>query len=86
MTLCAVRSATNVHAETTCTLSADPAKTAELAQSLGSYPRSSTGYFRDVQKKVAGFVESGQLGIFAKAYWGHPEYRLPPEATVYARF
>ena len=65
-------------------LSADPAKTAELAQSLGSYPRSSTGYFRDVQKKVAGFVESGQLGIFAKAYWGHPEYRLPPEANLMA--
>jgi hydrogenase large subunit len=65
-------------------LSADPAKTAELAQSLGSYPRSSVGYFRDVQKKVAGFVESGQLGIFAKAYWGHPEYRLPPEANLMA--
>ena len=65
-------------------LSADPAKTAELAQSLGSYPRSSVGYFRDVQKKVAGFVESGQLGIFAKAYWGHPEYRLPAEANLMA--
>ena len=65
-------------------LSADPAKTAELAQSLGNYPRSSTGYFSDVQKKVAGFVESGQLGIFAKAYWGHPEYRLPPEANLMA--
>jgi len=65
-------------------LSADPAKTAELAQSLGSYPRSSVGYFRDVQKKVARFVESGQLGIFAKAYWGHPEYRLPPEANLMA--
>jgi hydrogenase large subunit len=65
-------------------LSADPAKTAELAQSLGSYPRSSTGYFRDVQQKVAGFVESGQLGIFAKAYWGHPEYKLPPEANLMA--
>ena len=65
-------------------LSADPAKTAELAQSLSSYPRSSTGYFRDVQKKVADFVEAGQLGIFAKAYWGHPEYRLPPEANLMA--
>ena len=65
-------------------LSADPAKTAELAQSLSSYPRSSSGYFRDVQKKVADFVEAGQLGIFAKAYWGHPEYRLPPEANLMA--
>ena len=65
-------------------LSADPAKTAELAQSLSSYPRSSVGYFRDVQTKVAKFVEAGQLGIFAKAYWGHPEYRLPPEANLLA--
>ena len=65
-------------------LSADPKATADLAQSLSSYPRSSEGYFRDVQKKVADFVEAGQLGIFAKAYWGHPEYRLPPEANLMA--
>jgi len=65
-------------------LSADPAKTAALAQSLSSYPRSSVGYFRDVQKRVADFVEAGQLGIFAKAYWGHPEYMLPPEANLMA--
>jgi len=65
-------------------LQADPAATAALAQSLSSYPRSSVGYFRDVQKKVADFVEAGQLGIFAKAYWGHPEYKLPPEANLMA--
>ena len=65
-------------------LKADPAATAALAQSLSSYPRSSTGYFKDVQKKVADFVAAGQLGIFAKAYWGHPEYRLPPEANLMA--
>ena len=65
-------------------LKADPAATAALAQSLSSYPRSSTGYFRDVQKKVADFVAAGQLGIFAKAYWGHPEYKLPPEANLMA--
>jgi hydrogenase large subunit len=65
-------------------LSADPVKTAELAQSLSGYPRSSAGHFRDVQKKVADFVEAGQLGIFAKAYWGHPAYKLPPEANLMA--
>ncbi len=65
-------------------LSADPQKTSELAQSLSNYPRSSVGYFSDVQKKVKDFVEAGQLGIFAKAYWGHPEYRLPPEANLMA--
>ena len=65
-------------------LKADPASTAALAQSLSNYPRSSVGYFSDVQKKVANFVEQGQLGIFAKAYWGHPEYRPPPEANLMA--
>jgi hydrogenase large subunit len=29
-------------------------------------------------------VESGQLGIFANAYWGHPAYALPPEANLMA--
>src|SRR5210317_188177 len=65
-------------------LSADPKATAALATSLSSYPRSSEGYFRDVQKKVKDFVEAGQLGIFAKAYWGHPAYKLPPEANLMA--
>ena len=65
-------------------LSADPAATSALAQSLSSYPRSSPGHFADVQRKVRALVESGQLGIFANAYWGHPAYRLPPEANLMA--
>ena len=27
-------------------------------------------------------VDSGQLGPFANAYWGHPAYKLPPEANL----
>jgi len=65
-------------------LKADPAATSTLAQSLSSYPRSSPGYFADVQKKVKTFVEQGQLGIFSNAYWGHPAYKLPPEANLMA--
>ena len=65
-------------------LSADPKATSELAQSLSNYPKSSPGYFADMQKKLKDFVESGQLGIFAKAYWGHPAYKLPPEANLMA--
>jgi hydrogenase large subunit len=65
-------------------LSADPAATASLAQSLSNWPRSSPGYFADMQVKVKRFVESGQLGIFAKGYWGHPGYKLPPEANLMA--
>lgn len=65
-------------------LSADPKATSELAQSLSSYPKSSPGYFADMQKKLKTFVESGQLGIFAQGYWGHPAYKLPPEANLMA--
>jgi hydrogenase large subunit len=65
-------------------LSADPKATSELAQSLSSYPKSSPGYFADVKKKLKDFVDAGQLGIFAKAYWGHPAYKLPPEANLMA--
>jgi hydrogenase large subunit len=65
-------------------LSADPAATSALAQSLSSWPKSSVGYFSDVKKKLKTFVEQGQLGIFAKAYWGHPAYKLPPEANLMA--
>ncbi|MCU7796420.1 MAG: nickel-dependent hydrogenase large subunit [Candidatus Thiodiazotropha sp. (ex Myrtea spinifera)] len=65
-------------------LSADPAKTSELAQSLSSWPKASPGYFSDMKKKLKGFVEAGQLGIFAKAYWGHSVYKLPPEANLMA--
>jgi hydrogenase large subunit len=65
-------------------LSADPAATSTLAQSLSSWPKSSPGYFADVQKRIRTFVESGQLGIFANGYWGHPAYKLPPEANLMA--
>ena len=63
-------------------LSANPDETSRLAQSLSAWPKSSPGYFRDVQQRVKTFVESGQLGIFANAYWGHPAYKLPPEVNL----
>jgi len=65
-------------------LKADPKKTAELAQSISPWPNSSYGYFREVQNRLKKFVESGQLGIFAKGYWGSPAYKLPPEANLMA--
>ncbi len=65
-------------------LSADPKATSDLAQSISSYPNSSPGYFADTKKKLKDFVEAGQLGIFAQAYWGHPAYKLPPEANLMA--
>jgi hydrogenase large subunit len=65
-------------------LKADPKVTSTLAQSISSYSRSSPGYFADVQTRIKTLVESGQLGIFANAYWGHPGYALPPEANLMA--
>ncbi|HEY5655919.1 MAG TPA: nickel-dependent hydrogenase large subunit, partial [Woeseiaceae bacterium] len=65
-------------------LEANPQATAELAQSISKYSKSSPGYFADRQKKLRTFVTAGQLGIFAKAYWGHPAYKLPPEANLMA--
>ncbi|SDD91371.1 nickel-dependent hydrogenase large subunit [Rhodospira trueperi] len=65
-------------------LRADPKETSALAQSISSWPMSSPGYFRDVQNRLKRFVESGQLGPFRNAYWGHPAYRLPPEANLMA--
>ncbi|MDD2581905.1 MAG: nickel-dependent hydrogenase large subunit [Desulfuromonadaceae bacterium] len=65
-------------------LKADPAKTAALAASLSDWPNNSATYFKEVQDRVAAFVASGRLGPFANAYWGHPAYKLPPEANLMA--
>ncbi|MFN3594552.1 MAG: nickel-dependent hydrogenase large subunit [Thiobacillaceae bacterium] len=65
-------------------LKADPKATSALAQSISRWPKSSPGYFADIQKRLKNFVEGGQLGIFANAYWGHPAYKLPPEANLMA--
>jgi len=65
-------------------LNASPEATSRLAQSISKWPKSSKGYFADVQSKLKEFVASGQLGIFANGYWGHSAYKLPPEANLMA--
>ncbi len=68
----------------TSALGADPGETAKLAQSISSWPKSSAAYFKTVQDRLKRFVESGQLGLFANGYWGHPAYKLPPAANLMA--
>ncbi len=63
-------------------LKADPVETSRIAQSISKWPKSSPGYFSDLQKRLTKFVESGQLGIFANGYWGHPQMKLPPEVNL----
>lgn len=65
-------------------LSADPAKTSALAQSISDWDKSSTDYFTGIKNKLKAFVENGQLGPFANGYWGHPAYKLPAEANLMA--
>jgi Ni,Fe-hydrogenase I large subunit len=65
-------------------LSADPTATARLALSISDWPNASPEYFTQVRDKLATFINSGQLGLFANAYWGHPAYRLPPEGNLLA--
>ena len=65
-------------------LSADAGKTAKLAQSLSPWPRNNRLELQAVKDKLASFVDSGQLGIFANGYWGHPAMKLSPEVNLLA--
>jgi len=57
-------------------LSANPAGTAALQT------RRDAAYFKSVQDRLRAFVNSGQLGLFANGYWGHPAYKLPPDGNL----
>ena len=70
--------------DVTLALKADPAKTSQLAESISPWPKSSKNYFKATQDKVKALVESKQLSLFSSGYWGHPAYRLPPEANLLA--
>ncbi len=65
-------------------LKANPAETSRIAQSISHWPKSSRGYFSDVQNRLKTFVDSGQLGIFANGYWGHRQMKLPAEVNLLA--
>jgi [NiFe] hydrogenase large subunit/hydrogenase large subunit len=70
--------------DVTSALSADPTTTSNLARSISDWPNSSPEYFQEVRDRLQTFVDSGQLGIFANAYWSHPAYKLPPEGNLLA--
>lgn len=64
-------------------LKADPKKTSDLSGGASGRPQT-TKYYKALKDKLNAFVKSGQLGPFANAYWGHPAYKLPPEANLMA--
>lgn len=65
-------------------LKANPRKAASIAESLSSWNMNNEKTLRAVQDKLKGFVSTGQLGIFANGYWGHPAMKLPPEVNLIA--
>ena len=65
-------------------LSASPEGAAKLGASLSDYRRNSLPEIRQIQEKLKAFVGSGQLGVFASGYWGHPAMKLPPEVNLLA--
>jgi [NiFe] hydrogenase large subunit len=65
-------------------LHADPKKTATLADNVSNAKVGGAAYYKQVQQRLQTFVDSGQLGPFSNAYWGHPAYKLPPEANLMA--
>jgi len=65
-------------------LDADVAATAKLGANLSDYSRNSVPEIQAVAQKLASFIGSGQLGVFASGYWGHPAMKLPPEVNLLA--
>jgi hydrogenase large subunit len=68
----------------TSALKADPKKAAQLADTLSPWPNNGYQELTAVQDKLKAIVASGQLGIFANGYWGHPAMKLPPEVNLLA--
>ncbi len=54
----------------------------DVVSALTAQPKEAS--LKKVQRKLKAFVESGQLGPFANAYWGHPAYKLPPDMNLLA--
>jgi hydrogenase large subunit len=65
-------------------LKADPKKAAAIGDSLSDWPMNSYQEMKAVQDKIKALVDSGQLGVFANGYWGHPAMKLPPEVNLLA--
>ncbi len=66
-------------------LSADPEKASKLAFKYSDLPiATGTDELTAVQQRVKGFVDKGQLGPFANAYWGNGTYKFSPEQNLIA--
>jgi hydrogenase large subunit len=62
-------------------LSADPKPRPRSWRRASAYAEVLARVLQGRAEALKGFVEAGQLGIFANGYWGHPAYKLPPRPT-----
>ncbi len=64
-------------------LSADPAKASKEAFEYTEFPiATGENDLKKVKTRVKEFVDKGQLGPFANAYWGHTTYKFTPEQNL----
>ena len=64
-------------------LDADPAAAAKEAFKYTKYPvAAGEGDLLKVKDKLKAFVDKGELGPFANAYWGHSTFKLTPEQNL----
>ena len=64
-------------------LSADEGKAAKEAFLYCDYPiATGENDLKKVKDRVKEFVQRGQLGPFANAYWGHKTFRFSPEQNI----
>jgi len=65
-------------------LDGDPEGAAKLGATLSDYKGNSVPAIKAVKEKLKTFVGSGQLGVYASGYWGHPAMKLPPDVNLLA--
>ena len=65
-------------------LRADPRQSARLAEGMSSWSHNGAEEMQATQERLKALAGSGQLGIFAGDFGGHPAMRLPPEVNLLA--
>ncbi len=69
--------------EVPAALYANPQRTAQFAESLGSWPHNSRHTMETVQQRLRTLLADGR-GPFASGHWQHPAMQLPPELNLLA--
>jgi hydrogenase large subunit len=70
--------------DVTSAAKADPKATAALGESLSAWPNNGVEVQTATKERLTNLIGSGQLGIFANGYWGHPAMKLSPEVNLLA--